>query len=101
MKSIRVLLICTPWIAVPLAAASCDSLLELKLPGTAITSARTIAQGGFTPPGAQPNDPRLTSFRTLPEFCRVEGVIAPSSDSHIEFEVWLPASGWNRKYLGI
>jgi feruloyl esterase len=31
----------------------------------------------------------------------VEGVIQPSSDSHIEFEVWLPSSGWNGKYLGV
>src|SRR5262249_5840101 len=33
-------------------------------------------------------------------FCRVQGVMQPSRDSHIEFEVWLPASGWNGKYLG-
>ncbi|MBV8903778.1 MAG: tannase/feruloyl esterase family alpha/beta hydrolase [Acidobacteriia bacterium] len=35
------------------------------------------------------------------EFCRVEGTIAPSSDSNIEFEVWLPISGWNGKDLGV
>ena len=31
----------------------------------------------------------------------MQGVIQPSIDSHIEFEVWLPASGWNGKYLGV
>ena len=27
----------------------------------------------------------------LPAHCRVAVVLAPSSDSHIEMEVWLPA----------
>src|SRR5262249_34869203 len=27
--------------------------------------------------------------------------IQPSDDSHIEFEVWLPASGWNGRYMGV
>jgi Tannase and feruloyl esterase len=43
----------------------------------------------------------LKSFESLPAFCRFQGVIQPSSDSHIEFEVWLPMSGWNGKYLGV
>jgi feruloyl esterase len=28
-------------------------------------------------------------------------VIQPSSDSHINFEVWLPTSGWNGNFMGI
>ena len=31
---------------------------------------------------------------------RVQGLLTPSPDSHIEFEVWLPTAGWNGKYLG-
>lgn len=31
----------------------------------------------------------------------MQGVLTPSPDSHIEFEVWLPVSGWNGKYLGV
>jgi feruloyl esterase len=31
----------------------------------------------------------------------VQGVIRPSNDSNIEFEVWLPISGWNNRYLGV
>jgi len=38
---------------------------------------------------------------SLPAFCRVAGSIKPSSDSDIQFEVWLPASGWNGKFEGI
>jgi len=82
-------------------AATCDSLTGIKLPDTTITAAEDVAAGAFSPPGARANDPALAGYRTLPAFCRVQGVIAPSSDSHIEFEVWLPASGWNNKYLGV
>ena len=35
-------------------------------------------------------------------FCRVEGVLKPSADSDVKFEVWLPPeSAWNGKYQGI
>jgi len=50
--------------------------------------------GTFTPPDGKP-------LEGLPTFCRGVGVIRPTSDSHIEFEVWLPVSGWNGKFQGI
>jgi feruloyl esterase len=34
-------------------------------------------------------------------FCRVAGVITPSADSRILFEVWMPATGWNGKFQGV
>jgi feruloyl esterase len=35
-------------------------------------------------------------------FCRVNGFITPTADSHIGFEVWLPAAGaWNRKLQAV
>jgi hypothetical protein len=35
-------------------------------------------------------------------FCRVRGILSPSADSNIIFEVWLPpASAWNGRYEGI
>jgi len=37
----------------------------------------------------------------LPAFCRLAGVIRPSTDSDIRFEVWLPASDWNGKFLSV
>lgn len=43
----------------------------------------------------------FTAFNTLPAFCRVRAVSRPSSDSHINIEVWLPVAGWNRRYLGV
>jgi Tannase and feruloyl esterase len=81
------------------AAASCDSLSALKLPSTTVTAAHAIDAGAFAPPaGAQ----GAGLFKKLPAFCRVEGVIAPSEDSHIEFEVWMPLeSAWNGKLVGV
>jgi len=38
----------------------------------------------------------------LPAHCRVSAVLAPSSDSHIEMEVWLPpAESWNGKFQAV
>jgi hypothetical protein len=88
-------------LAAPLAAATCDSLASLKLPDTTITSAKTVAAGALTlPPGVQVSQSSAAAFKKLPDFCRVEGVLQPSSDSHIEFEVWLPAFGWNGRIHG-
>ncbi len=88
----------------PVFAAPCASLTALKLPVTTITAAEVVPAGAFRPPGlradALPAD-ELRAFEQLPAFCRVQGVIAPSSDSHIEFEVWMPVSGWNGRYLGV
>src|SRR5205823_568755 len=30
-------------------------------------------------------------------FCRVRGVMTPTSDSSIRFEVWMPSNNWNGK----
>ncbi len=92
------------FMAAPVLAAPCASLTALKLPATTITAAEVVPTGAFRPPGlrlaALPAD-ELRAFERLPAFCRVQGVIAPSSDSHIEFEVWMPLSGWNGRYLGV
>jgi feruloyl esterase len=37
----------------------------------------------------------------LPEHCRLQVVLTPSSDSHVEMEVWLPAEGWNGKFQAV
>ena len=83
------------------AGATCDSLKSVSFPRTSISSAAIVAAGTFVPPrtpDAPPGGlPRATS---MPEICRVQGVLTPGPDSHIEFEVWLPTAGWNGKYLG-
>lgn len=79
----------------PAAAATCEGLADLKLPNTTITIAQSVAAGGFTLAGA------TATYKELPAFCRVTGVIKPTSDSEIKFEVWMPSAGWNGKFQGI
>jgi feruloyl esterase len=76
-------------------AANCESLAEVALEGTTITLAQPITEGSFTPAGA-PN-----AITNLPPFCRVAGVIKPTSDSNIRFEVWLPLTGWTGRFVGV
>jgi len=78
---LMVLTACAGW------AADCD-----KIPG-----AEVVAVGAFTPPAG----PKAAIYKITPEFCRVRGVLTPSTDSHIEYEIWMPVSGWNGKYLGV
>lgn len=81
---------------IPALAASCDSLRELKLKDTTISSVTTVAAGEFSAPGA----PASPMFKSLPAFCRFTAEIKPASDSDIKIEVWLPITGWNGKYAG-
>jgi hypothetical protein len=71
-------------------AAGCDDLAGLSLPDTTITAAQSIPAGTF-------NLPTGERFPNLPAACRVTGVIRPSADSNILFEVWLPAAQWNTR----
>jgi tannase/feruloyl esterase len=75
--------------ASPAAASTCSQLANLQRPNTTITAAQTIPAGTYQ---AQTG---------LPEFCRVAGFATPTSDSHIDFEVWIPESGWNLKYAQV
>ena len=72
--------------AYPAEPDKCQQLSSLKLAGTTVTIAESRPAGDFTPPYGEP-------LSKLPAFCRVAGVIQPTSDSYIRFEVWLPASG--------
>jgi feruloyl esterase len=67
---------------------SCDNLAKLSLPNTFIATAKLIQTGS-------------PEFKDLPTFCRVVAQIKPSKDSDIGIEVWMPASGWNGKFLGV
>jgi hypothetical protein len=80
--------------AVPILGATCEDLAKLSFPDATIAGAALVPAGTFTPPAGQP-------LRNLAAFCRVSLVLKPSNDSHIEAEVWLPASGWNRKFQGV
>ena len=84
--------------------SQCDAIAKLALPNTTITSARWA---DAEPPPSAPAAPAVAGAQrpaaptpTLPPHCRVAIVLRPSSDSHIEAEVWLPAQ-WNGKFQAV
>ena len=85
-------------------ADECEKLSGLKLPNTQITAAQSVAAGAFKPPeggGAGAPGAGPAAYSRLPAFCRVAGTSRPTADSDIRFEVWMPASGWNGKFVGV
>src|SRR5215831_2112797 len=79
----------------PARADSCSNLAStFHRANTTITLAQTVPAGTFVTPTIPPR-----SLTGLPQFCRVAGFTTPTSDSHIQFEVWMPETGWNLKYL--
>ena len=76
------------------AAAACEALSNVKIANTSI-SATSVPAGTFTPPGAGGRGGR--GLADLPAFCRVQATEKPTPTSNIQFEVWLPADGWNGK----
>jgi hypothetical protein len=78
-------------------AGDCAALKQTAFPSAEITAAQLKAAGPFVLP------PELGPARTveLPAFCRIQGVLRPTPDSDIAFEVWLPAEGWNGRFQGI
>ncbi len=82
--------------------SSCEHLAQLALPHVKIALAESVAAGAFTPPSGATLRPTANPalFKSLPAFCRVVAEAAPSADSDIKIEVWLPAGGWNGKLQG-
>jgi feruloyl esterase len=71
------------------ATETCERLRGLPLPDRAtVTDTRTVASN--TAPFFAPRD-----------FCRVFVKIAPTADSDIKVEVWLPISDWNGKFQAV
>ena len=82
------------------AANTCERLINLSLPQGQVTAAQTITGGTFnTPLGCTTGSAGCTTNTGLPQFCRVAGTATPTSDSIINFEVWIPTdSSFNGKY---
>jgi feruloyl esterase len=82
------------------AAATCADLKSLALPHTTITMAESVAAGAFPPQPGGRGGPQ--QYADLPAFCRIQATLAPSSDSDIKVELWMPAAPrWNGKFRGI
>ena len=79
-------------------AADCGALVaQLKLTNAKVTAARAVTGGQFVPPAA-PGAAAPQAITGLPAFCRVELRLAPSADSDIRSEVWMPLNGWNGRF---
>ena len=74
-----------------------------KLAGKTFGAAQVTAATSVSPPSSLVNiDFPMGPVAITTPFCRVQGVIKPSADSDIRFEVWLPTeSAWNGKYQGV
>ena len=71
-----------------------DAAMCKALAGQTMAGGVTITAADYNPNGATVERAKVT----VP-FCRIAGFAAPTSDSHVGFEVWLPpASSWNGKY---
>jgi feruloyl esterase len=72
-------------------AGSCAALVGRTIaPNTVIQSAAYASEGDT-----------VSNIKVSVSFCRVIGVVTPTSDSHIGFEVWLPpATAWNGDFRG-
>src|SRR6202790_3523268 len=77
-----------------LLAADCAAMKNLNLENTTFTVAEPVTSGTLTIADDVP------PMHGLPAFCRVTGIMRPTRDSDIRFEVWMPKEGWNGRLLG-
>jgi len=78
---------------------ACASLGQVTVTHGKAIAAEVVAAGAFVPPGGRPSP--TSTYATLPAFCRVTLTLAPTADSDIRVEVWMPLAGWNGKLLGV
>jgi feruloyl esterase len=86
-----------------LAATPCQHLQSVSISQASITSAQVIPAGPFVPPAGTGGRPggAAPPAEPIPEHCRVTIVLKPSSDSHINVELWMPTQNWNGKFLAV
>src|SRR5262245_513414 len=70
------------------ATDACGDLRRLALDAAIVTESRAVAAG-------------TAPFFTTRAFCRVLVTMAPTPDSDIKAEVWLPIGDWNQKLLAV
>lgn len=80
---------------------ACQALLNVPFAHGTVSKSESVKAGTFEPPIPEPPGAPPTHYTQLPDFCRVSGALAPSADSNILFELWLPRSGWNGHFLQV
>ena len=103
-----------PLVAVFAAAQTPCDQLKLSIPDMTVSSIQLVPAGPFVAPSAAPAEapaapvPAAPAGRggrggaaqpaaSVPAYCRVLFVLTPSTDSHIEGAIFLPAENWNGK----
>jgi feruloyl esterase len=76
------------------AEQQCTHLAAADFRDTKLLKIAHHAAGAFVTPTS-------TTIPAVPAFCQVSASLQPSAASDIRVEVWLPAEGWNGKYLGL
>jgi feruloyl esterase len=76
----------------PPASDRCAALPKIL---TGMTIRATTVSGGLFRDGTMP------APATIPALCRVQGTTASEPGSEINFEVWLPLTGWNGRFYGV
>ena len=91
---------CLMLTAIPAAAQQpCESLKSVKIPNVTITAV-TAGTPGYSLPAQAGGMGNIPARAIQVPFCRIEAYSAPTSDSHIGIEVWLPvADKWNGNFL--
>jgi len=85
------LLLC---MAGPALGNACDEILALDIDTVSIISAAEVPAGDY-------EIPESALKVKLAAHCRVNVILAPSSDSHIEMALWMPSTNWNGKFLAL
>src|SRR6185312_10062118 len=80
----------------------CTNLQQLHLDHAKVNSAEVVTSGAFiAPPRPTGKAEQVALYKKIPAFCRVKVEATPTSDSRINIEVWLPAEGWNHRFLAL
>jgi feruloyl esterase len=74
-------------------ACAMDAFANVQIPGATLTAVTAVDAGSYRPPGGQ-------NLTNLPAFCRIDAKAAPTSQSNINFQLWVPEGGaWNGKLV--
>lgn len=76
------------------AAIPCEALLGATYESATVLAAVSVPAGSFTLPSGQ-------SVPNVPAFCKLSILITPTSDSTINVDLWMPATTWNHRFLGM
>lgn len=76
-------------------AKACElgSFAALQLQGATVTAVAEVAANSYRPAGSN------NAIQNLAAFCQVKGQARPTSDSLVNFELWVPKEGWNGKLV--